>query len=238
VRYVSIHAATGPSTPNSTKMSTNAEYIKEIEEAYEQGLAIANSTDGWKKEKLDKDTGDLVELRKNEQGRKIYRCRGKIDMPKQLLVDHIRDTDNVKSWNQTLQETKILKKISDDIIISYQVTAEAAGGMVSSRDFVYGSKCGTTGANGEIFVMGGKSVDFPDAPKTSKIVRAINGPGCQLVYPVEGEENKCEFVWVMDCDYKGWMPASILDVALPIAQTQFLECIRKLATKLKEEKKF
>ena len=34
--------------------------------------------------------GDLVELRKNEQGRKIYRCRGKIDMPKQLLVDHIR----------------------------------------------------------------------------------------------------------------------------------------------------
>ena len=27
------------------------------------------------------------------------------------------------------------------------------------------------GATGEIFVMGGKSVDYPDAPKAAKIVR-------------------------------------------------------------------
>jgi len=42
----------------------------------------------------------------------------------------------------------------------------------------------------------------------------------------------------MDCDYKGWMPQSILDVAMPVAQTQFLENIRKLAEKLKSEGKF
>lgn len=219
-------------------MSTDAEFMKLIEEGWQEGLELANSTDGWKKEKHDKETGDIVEVKKNEKGRKIYRCRGKINIPKKLLEKALTDTDDVKSWNTTLTETKILKKLNDAMIISYQVTAEAAGGVVSSRDFVYGSKVGTTGAKDEIFVMGGQSVDYPDAPKSSKIVRAINGPGCQMIFPVEGEEDYCEFLWLMDCDYKGWMPGSILDVAMPVAQTQFLECIRKHAAKLKAENAF
>ena len=33
------------------------------------------------------------------------------------------------------------------------------------------------------------------------IYRAINGAGCQMVSPT-GEANVCEFVWLMDCDYK------------------------------------
>ena len=40
--------------------------------------------------------------------------------------------------------------------------------MVSARDFVYVSK---KGYNGNVFVMGGKSVDFKDAPNSNKIVR-------------------------------------------------------------------
>ena len=34
----------------------DAEYIAAIEEAWEEGLELANSTEGWKKEKEDKDT--------------------------------------------------------------------------------------------------------------------------------------------------------------------------------------
>ena len=40
--------------------------------------------------------------------------------------------------------------------------------MVSSRDFVY---CAKTGFKGDVFVMGGRSVDYKDAPSSSKIVR-------------------------------------------------------------------
>ena len=46
--------------------------------------------------------------------------------------------------------------------------------MVSARDFVYASK---KGYDGDIFVMGGKSVEYNDAPSPSKIVRAVNGAG-------------------------------------------------------------
>ena len=37
---------------------------------------------------------------------------------------------------------------------------------------------------------------------------------------------------------QGWMPQSVLDIAMPIAQTQFIDCVRKLADKLKEEGKY
>jgi hypothetical protein len=36
----------------------------------------------------------------------------------------------------------------------------------------------------------------------------------------------------MDCEYKGWIPNSILEIAMPMAQLQFVECVRKLAEKL------
>jgi len=68
--------------------------------------------------------------------------------------------------------------------------------------------------------------------------RAVNGAGCQVVTPIAENDNMCEFMWLMDCDYKGWMPQSVLDIAMPVAQTQFIDSVRKLAEKLKEEGKF
>ena len=107
--------------------------------------------------------------------------------------------------------------------------------MVSARDFIYLSQ---TGYEGEEFIIGGKSVEFKDGPKSGRIVRAINGPGCQMVRPCPGDPNSCIFVWLMDCEYKGMMLQSILDIALPIAQTTLVECIKKLGAKLKDEGKF
>ena len=50
----------------------------------------------------------------------------------------------------------------------FKVTSGGGGGMVSARDFVYVSK---KGYHGNVFVMGGKSVEFKDAPSSGKIVR-------------------------------------------------------------------
>merc|ERR1711887_177538 len=107
------------------------------------------------------------------------------------LVENIRDTDKVSSWNYTLTEARVLKRLRDTVAISYQITTDAAGGMVSARDFIYISK---VGYDGEEFIMGGKSVEMEDGPKS------------------------CDFIWLMDCQYKGMMLQTILDVALPIAQ--------------------
>merc|ERR1711874_74775 len=202
-------------------MTSDSDYVKLAE-------------DDWKEEKKDKNTGDIVESRKNSAGRKIYRCKASIGMPAKLLIEAISNTDKVCEWNKTLTEARVLKTINKDCVISYQVTSDGGGGMVSARDFVYVSK---KGYDGVTFVMGGQSVEYSDAPAKGKIVRAHNGPGCQMVTTTTDSE-VCLFVWLMDCDYKGWMPQSILDVAMPVAQTQLIENIRKLAEKLKSEGKF
>jgi len=102
-------------------MTTDAEYIKIAEEAWEEAVEIVKSLDGWKDEKNDKKTGDIVQSRKNSKGRKIYRCKAKINIPPKLLSDAMSDTDNVTSWNKTLTEARVLKKLSDSCAISYQV---------------------------------------------------------------------------------------------------------------------
>ena len=88
------------------------------------------------------------------------------------------------------------------------------------------------GYKGEVFISAGCSIDYPDAPQDSKIVRAWNGPGGQMIKPIAGEANKCELYWLMDCEYKGMIPASVLSLAMPLAQLQFIECVREMAKAL------
>merc|ERR1711893_511899 len=216
-------------------MTSDSDYVKLAEKAWKEAVEIAKSSDDWKEEKKDKNTGDIVESRKNSAGRKIYRCKASIGMPAKLLIEAISNTDKVCEWNKTLTEARVLKTINKDCVISYQVTSDGGGGMVSARDFVYVSKKTN---QGEVFIMGGRSVDFKDAPSSNKIVRAVNGPGCQMISPCAEDENCCNFLWLMDCDYKGWMPQSVLNIAMPIAQTQLIDCIRKLAEKMKDDGKF
>ena len=66
-----------------------------------------------------------------------------------------------------------------------------------------------------------------------KNVRAWNYPGGQAVKPdPNGDANKCEFSWLMNIEFKGWLPGSIMELAMPQAQLQFVECVRKLAKTL------
>ena len=94
--------------------------------------------------------------------------------------------DNLTSWNTTLTQSKTLKSVSSDTRVTYQVTSEGGGGVVSARDFVYGSKSLVTGNK---MVIGGLSVAVDEQPEVKGIVRAVHGPGCQMVIDT-GDANK------------------------------------------------
>ena len=38
-----------------------------------------------------------------------------------IYIPFFSDTDNVTDWNKTLTEARVLKKLSDDCAVSYQV---------------------------------------------------------------------------------------------------------------------
>ena len=90
------------------------------------------------------------------------------------------------SWNSTVTQSKVVRKISDDVKVTYQVTSEGGGGVVSARDFVYGAK---TLVVGNKRVVGGLSVVLDDTPDVKGIVRAAHGPGCQMVIDT-GDKDK------------------------------------------------
>ena len=62
-----------------------------------------------------------MESRKNPQGRKIYRCKARVEMPAKLLIEAMSDTDKITEWNKTLTQAKVLKVLNEECVISYQV---------------------------------------------------------------------------------------------------------------------
>ena len=87
------------------------------------------------------------------------------------------------------------------------------------------------GTKGDAYIQAGCSIEYPGAPQDSKIVRAWNGPGGYMVKPIAGVPNKCELYWLMDCEYKGMIPASVLSLAMPLAQLQFIDCVKHILVK-------
>ena len=79
--------------------------------------------------------------------------------------------------------------------------------------------------------------------QVSKVVRAVHGPGLQMVEE-DGEGCRCytsphlspvtchlspvtchpshhpRYTWLMDCDYRGMIPGSVMELAMPHAQLQ------------------
>eukprot|EP00092_Neocalanus_flemingeri_P008832 GFUD01009506.1.p1 GENE.GFUD01009506.1~~GFUD01009506.1.p1 ORF type:complete len:208 (-),score=79.00 GFUD01009506.1:121-744(-) len=203
---------------------TDEQIVEMVSAALEYAMELASEEDGWKMEKEQENA--TVKIKKNKEDRKVWLCTATVNIAPKDLWDKLLDTDNLTAWNTTLTESKTIKTLDGDVKVSYQVTSEGGGGVVSARDFVYGSKILVKDG---IFAIGGMSVEVSEQPEKKGCVRAVHGPGCQIVKPVEGEAGKSKFIWLMDCDYKGMIPSSIIEIAMPSAQLQMIDCISKLA---------
>ena len=203
---------------------TDEQIVEIVSAALDYAIELSGEEDGWE---VEKEQGDaIVKIKKNKDNKKVWLCTATVDVAPKVLWDKLLDTDNLTSWNTTLTQSKTLKKLDGDVKVSYQVTSEGGGGVVSARDFVYGSK---TLVKDRTFMIGGMSVEVAEQPEVKGCVRASHGPGCQIVQPVDGEAGKSKFIWLMDCNYKGMIPSSIIEIAMPAAQLQMIDCIAKLS---------
>ena len=208
------------------------QYFNIIEETFKKAVHVARSETGWKIEKEDQDV--RVEVKETSEGKLIYRCSTKIPMSAKTLVNTISDAVRVLPRNSSSQEVRVLRKQSENVAISYKITTDSVGGNVCARDFLFLSQ---EGDEGEQFIMGGwGSVEHENPLMSSEISLSVingQGQGWQMVTPCPGDDASCIFIWLMDCEYKGMMLQSILDIALPFTQRTFLMNIKNL---LKVEK--
>ena len=109
----------------------------EISNALEEAVEIVSDEADWTMEKKEKDI--VIKSKVMKHGRKIWLCKAKVNVSPEVLERHLLDIDNLVEWNSTLTESRVLKTLSRDVFITYKVTAEGAGGLVSARDFLYGA---------------------------------------------------------------------------------------------------
>jgi len=216
---------------SSIESWTENEFKRRAEEALVQAWKLLNSEDGWKQEQL-LDNGDEV-LSKYKGSKKLFKLTGIVELPPKLLLEELYyGIESVPSWNPTLDECKTIQPIDSHCDVSYQVAAEAAGGVVSTRDFVNlrswrRMDCGT-------FVCSGVSVKHPAMPPQPKRVRGENGPTCWAMRAIPGCPDRCRFQWLLDTDLKGWIPQYVIDSALSRAQLDYIQHIRKHSETLKD----
>ena len=77
---------------------------------------------GWKEEKKT-GNGDVVVSRISKKGNKIYRITAVVDVDAKVLSNRLSKMDDVTEWNQTLLKYELLRRINDQVAISYQVKA-------------------------------------------------------------------------------------------------------------------
>lgn len=216
---------------NQPLSQQEGEYKKIGEELLSAAWRTINSPD-WKLEKK-LENGDMVQV-KQVNGKKVFKLTGYVDIsPRKLLEELFYGVDNVISWNPTLTEFRTIQPIDEYTDISYQVCAEAGGGVVSTRDFVNLRHWSLM--EGGVYVSAGGSVSHPAMPAQPGRVRGENGPGCWVMRPVESDPNKCLFQWLLDTDLKGWIPQSIIDKALCGAQLDYISHIRTRVETLAKE---
>jgi hypothetical protein len=201
---------------------SNEEIVATVTAALETAIKLVEEDD-WNEEKVERE--GVVKSKINKDGRKIWLCTATVNVAPQVLEKKMMDIDNLTSWNNTITESKVLKNLKKDVFVSYQVTAEGGGGLVSARDFVYGGRAAHRGGK---FIVGGMSVEFEGEPETGGKVRAWHGPSCQIISPVDGVPDKSSYTWLMDCEYRGMIPGSIINIALPRAQLMMVQSINSL----------
>lgn len=127
--YDSIHNS------DDEEDAQDEEFKKMGIECVRKAYVLLESTD-WKVEKITS-KGDTIQSCTQDKVGKIYKLTAKIHYPaKKLLQELYYKIEDVPTWNPTLLESKIIRKIDSHTDISYQATIGGGGGVVKCRDFV------------------------------------------------------------------------------------------------------
>ncbi|CAG0890406.1 unnamed protein product, partial [Cyprideis torosa] len=118
-------------------------------------------------------------------------------------------------WNSQVEEVRVIKMLNKNTMINYQISAPAAGGLVTQRDFVAVIRIEKEGEDTYWFSF--CSIDYSGMQKHSDYVRGIHMPGSGFKLQMAPDDpNKTIFTWIMFADMKfGFIPKSIINKLLP-----------------------
>ncbi|PKU31269.1 star-related lipid transfer protein 3 [Limosa lapponica baueri] len=132
-------------------------------------------------------------------------------------------------WNRTVAACQILQRVEDNTIVSYDVAAGAAGGVVSPRDFVNVRRIER---RRDRYISSGMSTTHNLKPPLSKYVRGENGPGGFIVLKCPSNPRVCTFIWILNTDLKGRLPRYLIHQSLAATMFEFAFHLRQRVSEL------
>ncbi|KAK9886631.1 hypothetical protein WA026_017554 [Henosepilachna vigintioctopunctata] len=150
--------------------------------------------------------------------------------PRNLFSELFYEVETIPKWNSAILEAQRLQIIDDHTDIIYQLSASGAGGLVSSRDFVslrYWTQIDNS------YLIATKSTIHPNVPRNSKYVRGENGVTSLLIEPSENE-HQTRMNFILNTNLKGWIPQSIVDLALVDTLLDYVRCLKAHVDKMNE----
>uniref|UniRef100_A0A8C5U9P9 StAR related lipid transfer domain containing 3 n=1 Tax=Malurus cyaneus samueli TaxID=2593467 RepID=A0A8C5U9P9_9PASS len=163
------------------------EYVRQGKEAMEVVDQILAQEENWKFEKNNASVVFPPQLA-------FLQCS-----PETVYQEVILQPEKMILWNRTVAACQILQRIEDNTIVSYDVAAGAAGGVVSPRDFVNVRRIER---RRDRYVSSGMSTTHSLKPPLSKYVRGENGPGGFIVLKCPSNAKVCTFIWILNTDLK------------------------------------
>ncbi|CAH0551262.1 unnamed protein product [Brassicogethes aeneus] len=191
----------------------SARFSREQED-HHKSVAARTLQDAWdllqKRDwNLEKNNGDDFVESRMEKGGKIFLLNAQMDVsPKYLLDDLYYKVQELPAWNPAILESQKVQAIDEYTDICYQVSADAAGGLVKSRDFVTLRHWAQVE---DCFVIAMVRTEHPSFP-VDKYIRGETGVGCHVMQTIPNEPNKCNFKWMINTNLKlKFVPKSVIE---------------------------
>ncbi|NXM89216.1 STAR3 protein, partial [Oenanthe oenanthe] len=177
------------------------EYVRQGKEAMEVVDQILAQEENWKFEKNNaSDFGDVVYTFEIPFHGKTFILKVFLQCSPEIVYQEvILQPEKMILWNRTVAACQILQRVEDNTIVSYDVAAGAAGGVVSPRDFVNVRRIER---RRDRYISSGMSTTHSLKPPLSKYVRGENGPGGFIVLKCPSNAKVCTFIWILNTDLK------------------------------------
>uniref|UniRef100_A0A669BWP7 StAR-related lipid transfer protein 3 n=1 Tax=Oreochromis niloticus TaxID=8128 RepID=A0A669BWP7_ORENI len=212
--------------PGPTDSSSHDDFLQGYEamSVVEQILA---QEENWKFEKHN-DMGDSVYTLEVPFHGKTFILKALMQCPAELVYQEvILQPEKMVQWNKTVSVCQILQRVDDNTLVSYDVSAGAAGGVVSARDFVNVRR---VERKRDCYLSAGIATNHDAKPPSNRYVRGENGPGGFVVLKSSSNPSICTFIWVLNTDLKGRLPRYLIHQSLAATMFEFMSHLRQRIT--------
>uniref|UniRef100_A0A7N8WWC9 StAR related lipid transfer domain containing 3 n=1 Tax=Mastacembelus armatus TaxID=205130 RepID=A0A7N8WWC9_9TELE len=206
------------------------EYVRQGREAMSVVEQILAQEENWKFEK-NNDMGDSVYTLEIPFHGKTFILKAFMQCPAELVYQEvILQPEKMVQWNRTVSACQILQRVDDNTLVSYDVSAGAAGGVVSARDFVNVRR---VERKRDCYLSAGMATDHDAKPPSGRYVRGENGPGGFVVLKSSSNPSVCTFIWVLNTDLKGRLPRYLIHQSLAATMFEFMSHLRQRIAELR-----